>query len=58
MSKFIERVVHNQLTEQLEKYEIVFDYQSGFRSKHSANTFLPHLSSQILRNLKQENRQG
>ena len=58
MSKFIERVVHNQLTDHLEKYEITFDYQSDFRTKHSANTFLPHLSSQILKDLKQENQQA
>ena len=31
MSKVIERVVHSQLVEHLEKY--IFDYQSGFRSK-------------------------
>ena len=49
MSKIIERVVHNQLIKHLEKYEIIFDYQSGFRSKHSVNTCLVHLSNQILK---------
>ena len=47
MSKVIERVVHNQPIKHLEKYEIVFDYQSGFRSKHFVNTCLTHLSNQI-----------
>ena len=47
MSK-VERVVYNQLIEHLEKYEIIFDYQSRFRSKHSVNTCLVHLSNQIL----------
>ena len=37
MSKIIERVVHNQLIKHLEKYGIIFDYQSSFRSKHSVN---------------------
>ena len=49
MSKVIERVVHNQLTEHLENYKIIFDYQSGFRSKYSINTCLAHLSNQILK---------
>ena len=49
MSKIIKRVVHNQLIKHLEKYEIIFDYQSGFRSKHSVNTCLAHLSNQILK---------
>ena len=49
MSKVVERVVHNQLIEHLEKYEIIFDYQSGFSSKHSVNTCLAHLSNQILK---------
>ena len=48
-SKTIERVVHNQLIKHLEKYEIIFDYQSGFRSKHSVNTCLVQLSNQILK---------
>ena len=41
--------MHSQLIEHLEKYEIIFDYQSGFRSKHSVNTCLAHLSNQILK---------
>ena len=36
----MERVVHNQLIEHLEKYENIFDYQSDFRSKHYVNTCL------------------
>ena len=58
MCKVIERVVHNQLIEHLEEYEIIFDFQSGFRSKHSVNTCLAHLSNQILKDLKQENQQA
>ena len=48
MSKVIERVVHNQSLDHLEKYEIIFDHQLGFRSKYSVNC-LAHLSNQILK---------
>ena len=47
--KVIERVVQNQLIEHLGKSEIIFDYQSGFISKHFVNTCLAHLSNQILK---------
>ena len=49
MPKVIERVVHNQLTEHLEKYKIIFDYQSGFKSKQSVSTCLTHLFNEILK---------
>ena len=49
MSKFIKRVVHNQPIEHLKKHEIIFHYQSGFRSKHSVNTCLVLLSNQRLK---------
>ena len=49
MSKVIEKVVHNQLIEHLEKYNIFFNYQYGFRCKHSVNTCLSYLSNQILK---------
>ena len=52
MSKVIERVVHNQLIEKLEKHKIIYDYQSGFRSKHHANICLVHLSNQISKGFK------
>ena len=55
MSKVTEIVVHNQLIELLEKYEIIFDYQSDFRSKHSVNTCLAHLSHEVLKGLRPEN---
>ena len=52
MSKVIERVVHNQLIEKLEKHKIISDYQSGFRSKHHVNICLAHLSNQISKGFK------
>ena len=47
LSKIIERVIYNQLIEHLEKHDILYDYQSGFRSKHSVNTCLAHFSNHI-----------
>ena len=47
LSKIIERVIYNQLIEHLEKHDILHDYQSGFRSKHSGNTCLAHFSNHI-----------
>ena len=58
MSKVIERVVHNQLTENLKKYKIISDYRSGFRSKHSATTCLAHLPNQILKGFETRNSAG
>ena len=49
MSKVIEKVVPNQVMEHRKKYKIIFDYQSGFRSKYSVKTCLAHLSNQILK---------
>ena len=44
--------MHNQWIEHLKKHKIIFDYQSCFRSKHSVNTCLAHLSNQILKGLE------
>ena len=49
LSKIIERVVYNQLLEVLEEHDILHRYQSGFRSKHSANTCFVHTFNQILK---------
>ena len=47
LSKIIERVVYNQFIEHLEKHYKLYEYQSGFRCKHSVNTCLAHFSNQI-----------
>ena len=49
LSKIIERVLYEQLVEHLEKHDILYEHQSGFRSKHSVNTCLAHLSNQMLK---------
>ena len=48
LSKIIEIVIYNQLIEHLEKHNILYKYQSDFRSKHSLNTCLARLSNQTL----------
>ena len=37
LSKIIERVKYIQLIKHLENHDILYEYQSGFRSKHSVN---------------------
>ena len=36
LSKIIGRVVYNQLLEHLEKHDVLYEYQSVFRSNNSA----------------------
>ena len=48
LSKVIERIVLDQLNIYLETNDILFKYQSGFRSRHSVNTCLSHLSNKVL----------
>ena len=40
LSKIIERVVYNQLLEHLEKHDVLYEYQSVFRSNNSAQLTL------------------
>ena len=40
LSKIRERVIYIQLMEHLEGHDILYKYQSGFRSKHSKTLFL------------------
>ena len=49
LPKIIEKVVRNQLINYLEKHGILYEYQSGFRSKHSVNTCIAHFSNQMLK---------
>ena len=49
LSKIIERVVYNQIIEHIGKHGTLYEYQSVFRSKYSANTCLAHLFNQILK---------
>ena len=49
LSKFIERVVHEQTTKFLNDSNIFDKYQSGFRSNHSTDVFLSFLNDKILK---------
>ena len=49
ISKVIERVVHNQTNSFLTQNNILYTFQSGFRSKHSTDSCLSHLNDKILR---------
>ena len=49
ISKVTERIVRNLLIEYLEKYEVILDHKSGFRSEYSVNTCPAHLFNQILK---------
>ena len=54
MSKLLERAVHTQLTEYLNKRGLLFDNQSGFRGGYSTDTNLIFLTDYI----KQESSKG
>ena len=49
ISKLIERVIHRQVQEHLDKNEILFKFQSGFRSNHSTDSCLSYLNDKILK---------
>lgn len=49
MSKILEKAVHKQLSEHVEKNNILPDTQSGFRKNHSTTTVLLDVSDDILR---------
>ena len=38
LSKILERAVHGQLVQYLEKHKVLYEFQSGFRSKYSTDT--------------------
>ena len=47
LSKILERTVHKQLVRYLESKQILFDYQSGFRSGFSTDTCLANLTDYV-----------
>jgi hypothetical protein len=51
LSKILERAVHGQLVQYLGKHKVLYEFQSGFRSKYSTDTCLIHLTDFIRREL-------
>ena len=45
--KIIERIIHNQTQEFLDKNNILYKYQSGFRKHHSTDTCLSYLTDKV-----------
>ena len=45
ISKVIEKVIHDQMQNYLDKNKILYPYQSGFRSKYSTNSALTYLTN-------------
>ena len=48
ISKVIEKCTHNQTQDYLRKNELLYSYQSGFRTNHSTDACLPQLNDMIL----------
>ena len=47
LSKIIERIIHNQTQEFLDKNNILHKYQSGFRKHHFTDTCLSYLTDKV-----------
>ena len=47
LSKIIERIIHNQTQEFLDKNNILYKYQSGFWKHHSTDTCLSYLTDKV-----------
>ena len=47
MSKALERIVHEQTMEFLDKHNILYKFQSGFQRNHSTNFCLSYLTDKI-----------
>ena len=49
ISKVIEKVIHNQTSTFLNSKNLLYNYQSGFRKKHSTDFCLSYLNDKILK---------
>ena len=47
LSKVLERVVYNQIYAHLQEYNLMYEFQSGFRKSYSTETCVTHLSDYI-----------
>ena len=49
ISKIFKEVVHDQMNDYLAQYNILYQYQSGFRTKHSIDLCISYLNGKILK---------
>ena len=47
MSKVLERIIHEQTIEFLDKHKILYKFQSGSRKNHSTDFYLSYLTDKI-----------
>ena len=53
ISKLIEKIIHEQTQKYLSDHNILYKYQSGFRTNHSTDTCLSYLNDKILQGFDQ-----
>ena len=53
ISKFLKRVIHNQTNAFLKGNNLLYNYQSGFRTNHSTNQCLSLLTDKILKGIEE-----
>ena len=51
ISKIFERIVYDQLCSYLNKHDLIYEFQSGFRRSYSTDTALTYLSDRIRLNM-------
>ena len=49
ISKIFEKIVVDQMIDYLAQYNILYKYQSSFRTKHSTDLLLSYLNDKILK---------
>ena len=52
ISKVIEKSIHKQTHDYLQRNKLLYSYQSGFRANHSTDTCLSQLTDMILNSVK------
>ena len=49
ISKIFKKIAHDQVIDYLAQYNILYKYQSGFRTKHLADLCLSYLNDKIFK---------
>ena len=58
ISQLIEKIIYEQTKKYLSDHNILYKYQSGFRTNHSTDTCLSYLNDKILKGFDQGNITG